>query len=569
MRQFNKPSKATVYTAVFLVAFLCAAAMIFWRCKFGFANIDESFYLTIPYRLTLGDALFKHEWNLAQMAGFILYPFFEIYVRLNGGLSGVVLHFRYLCAAIQCAAALFIFYRLRRINLLGAAAAALSFLLYIPFNVFALSYNSMCIMALSLAGVILLTAENYRRLQYTAAGLCFALSVLCCPYLVLLYLIYALCFVIKAVPRGRAGIKSDFGEKFLFVTLGCIITALIFLLFVLSRASVRDILMALPGMLDDPQHQNTSVFQKIYLYLSEIFYFRGIINRLSYLAIAALLLLCGLDRKRAERRYLYFALAALLAISLMRIHISENYSNFLMWPINILGPFLFLLSDNRKLRQIFHTIWVPGMIYTFCSHLASNQGIFAIFSSAAVPLLGSILMLCIFAAEAMEQLPTGRGRVLLCVLTAFMLSVQIGAEAYQRYSKVFWSGGLEAQTEAIEHGSHKGLMVAADSYRIYCGKLEALERLKDYDARRLLYLSTDSWLYLNGGYEFGCYSSWPAGIDEATLARYESYYSLNPEKMPDAVFADSEHREIAEKFCRMFSYSIDEYDNCLILTPMK
>ncbi len=569
MRKTEELNRDTVCTGLFFIAFLCAAVLIFWRCKFGFANMDESFYLTIPYRLTQGDALFRHEWNLAQMAGFILYPFFKIYVHFNSSLSGVVLHSRYLCAVVQCAAALFIFFRLRRINVPGAAAASLCFLLFIPFNLFALSYNSMCIMALSLAGVILATTEKHRALQYTLAGICFAMAVLCCPYLVLLYLIYAVCFIVKLARPSRSGEKSDFSEKFIFVTLGCFVTALVFIAFVLSRASVQNILSTLPGMLDDPQHQNTSLFEKIYLYFSEIFTFRGLINRLSYIAALVLLVLCMADKKRFERKYLYFTLAAMLTVSLMRIHISENYSNFLMWPVNLLAPFLFLLSDNSKLRGIFHTIWIPGMIYTFCAHFASNQGIFAIFSSASVPLLGSVLMLCIFTCDALEQLSAKRGRLLLCALTAFILTVQLGAEAYQRYSKVFWSSGLENQIYSIEDGSHKGLMVAQDNYKLYYSKLEAMERLKDYDAQRVLYLSTDSWCYLNGGYEFGSYSSWPAGIDETTLKRYESYYSLNPDKMPDVVMAETAHRETAEKFCQLFSYTMDEYDNCLILTPLK
>ena len=68
---------------MFVLAILSAAGFLFWKCQFGFGNIDESFYITIPYRLFQGDALFLQEWHLSQMAGVITMPFVAAYVGIE------------------------------------------------------------------------------------------------------------------------------------------------------------------------------------------------------------------------------------------------------------------------------------------------------------------------------------------------------------------------------------------------------------------------------------------------------------------------------------------------------
>jgi len=57
----------------YCLLFLLSAILVFWKCRYGFANIDESFYLTIPYRLYQGDALFAHEWHLSQMSLMLIF----------------------------------------------------------------------------------------------------------------------------------------------------------------------------------------------------------------------------------------------------------------------------------------------------------------------------------------------------------------------------------------------------------------------------------------------------------------------------------------------------------------
>ena len=57
------------------------------------------------------------------------------------------------------------------------------------FGIMALSYNSMGILLLLSACVLVATADPKRRAAPLLAGLFFAGAVLCCPYLLLLYVL--------------------------------------------------------------------------------------------------------------------------------------------------------------------------------------------------------------------------------------------------------------------------------------------------------------------------------------------------------------------------------------------
>ena len=68
------------------------------------------------------------------------------------------------------------------------AAAVLVYYVYAPFGIGALSYNSMGIDCLAVAAVLLVTAS--KRWSDGISGFFFAMAVLCCPYLVILYILY-------------------------------------------------------------------------------------------------------------------------------------------------------------------------------------------------------------------------------------------------------------------------------------------------------------------------------------------------------------------------------------------
>ena len=55
-----------IWDIVFTVIGCAAGVFLLWKCRYGFANMDEVFYLLTPYRLGQGDALFASECHVRR-----------------------------------------------------------------------------------------------------------------------------------------------------------------------------------------------------------------------------------------------------------------------------------------------------------------------------------------------------------------------------------------------------------------------------------------------------------------------------------------------------------------------
>lgn len=565
--------KSLIQDGVYALAFIAAAIFIFWKCRFGFGNVDESFYITIPYRLFKGDALFLEEWHLSQMAGLLTLPPVALYVTLTGGTDGIVLFMRYVCTFVQCLIALFIYLRLRKLTWAGAAVASLSFVLYIPFGIMALSYNSMGIMALVVCTVILYTAKSKKPLQYIIAGLFYAAAVLCCPYLVIVFIFYLGAVGVMALRKWLACTPAggDYDcwsiKGAAFVTLGAAIAAFAFLIFVLSRASLGDILKAFPQILNDPEHPAIPFATSFNAFFRRIHKANALTPQL-YDGFLLLAIVCLADRDRHKRKLIYFPLAAALTLVLMHSHYEKNnYINHLMWSVNVLAVFAFILTRDKGIKGLFYTMWLPGILYAFCLNITSNQGFYAISSASAAATVGSILMIVLFTREMMADVsvPIPLVRYCAAALVGLLLMFQLNTQCILRYHSVFWEKGMENQTVLIEDGIDAGLMVSPAWEKSYHNTLRNLQVLEQYEAEKVLFLSKSTWYYLATDYEFCTYSAWIAGVTEHSVNRLEAYYRLNPQKIPDVVFADSKYKEIAEIFCQRLNYQMQPVSGGYIL----
>ena len=172
---------STVAKCSELAFFLLSIALLvflIWRCYFGFANIDETFYLTVPYRICQGDKIMLHEWHESQLSLLLLVPIMKAYLFLSNGTEGIIIVFRVIYTIIWWIASVWFFFRLRRFSLLGAILVSLCFLLYTPYGIIALSYNSMGLL-LFLTSCLLITFSKGNR-ELVVAGVLFSGAVLCC-----------------------------------------------------------------------------------------------------------------------------------------------------------------------------------------------------------------------------------------------------------------------------------------------------------------------------------------------------------------------------------------------------
>lgn len=554
---------------MFLLAWCATACFLLQKCRYGVGNIDESFNLTIPMRLLQGDALFLHEWHLSQMSGWLMTPFVALVRGLKQGTEGIILIMRCIITLLQCLLGLAIYLRLRKYNRLGAGCAALSFMIYTPFGVMAMSYNSLGILLLAASGLLLLPSDRHTGVCSFLSGLAFAMAVLCCPYLLLVYFVYIAAAVIRAFARSKsraenAGSFLDVGNVIRF-TVGAVLVALVFAAFVLSNASLDGILQAFPHMMNDPEHPSLSVVAKIVEYVEEILRATPY-SRVLYPLIALLFVVCLFDRRRKSRRCVYFIPALACTMLLMVDHYHHwQYLNMTMWSVNMMGVFVLLLTDRSINRRLFQLIWIPGMLYSFCLHLSSNQTFHAMTSASTVATLASVAMLAIFADEVLKTLEHKTIRSCICILLCLTFGFQIFSEADLRWRKVFWEDGIHTQTVPITEGPQAGLLVSEEKAQQYADALRRLEVMEPYTGKKVLFLSKNTWYYLIHDCEMAAYSAWLSGVNEHTVARLEAYYAINPDKLPDAVYADAEDAQIALLLGEKLGYSARQTDGGIIL----
>lgn len=425
-----------------------------WKCRYGYGGCDEPFYLTLAQRFSFGDAPLSEEWNLSQLCGLLLLPFYRLHALIAGGTDEIVLHFRYIYTAIQLLTAVLLYLTLRRYRY-GALCAVLLFAVYSPYDIMALSYNTFALMAMALCLSLLCCCNRKGRTGFLLAGFSYAVAVIANPYIILLYLlcltvflfvllVYTVCRMRRRTHDGSKEKRSDqphtapdrakhtadtarkfgrmtasattgpcathtdvparkgtlrtYGRGLLLFTLGAAIPAAYLFLFVFGRAGIGTIFKNLSAIFQDPEHASRS--------LKEILYSIWYVMRSTFgtfLGVWLLLTVLSLMDRKKTHAWMYFCMTALVTATAVMIHIPSIQTdyNYIMFPITLCGLSAYLLT-RKKDHRVFLCLWCLGMFYAFCLGCASNQGENAICMGMPVALIGSVLLIWEFLTEQLD-----------------------------------------------------------------------------------------------------------------------------------------------------------------------
>ena len=546
-------SRKTIYGIAYALAFLVLLSFLLWKCRYGYANKDEAFYLTIPYRLCRGDSLLLHEWHLSQLSGFLLFPAMKLYLSLWGNTEGILLHFRVVFTLAWAAGALFIFYRLKKFSPLGAALGSLFFLVYTPFGIMALSYNSMGILFLLNACVIASTAEKCRSLQYFFSGIFFAGAVMCCPHLLLLYLLFTLTAVGMGLLRNTKLLRC-----WLPFSAGCLLLFLLFCASVLPRTSLAKLRDVLPQLFKDPQHQQIPLLEQSRAYVRYIL--KSSKHFPLYLAVSAAAAVYSKMRKRACSGLIVVCLCSLL---LQIEYLTEDpYLNFVMFPLAFVVPYCLLHSRKPSLWIPFLPIWLPGLVYTYCINLASNQKFYAISSAATVMTVASAVILVRFVQDLDRSRFSALLHRITLIAVTLLLALQCYAEISLRYSSVFWEEkGMRAQTVMADSGPERGILMTPAKHKRYKTLEQDVEVIRSREEiRSILFLSGNTYLYLSAEKEMATFSAWLSGVNDISIQRLDTYFSLFPEKTPDGIYLEARRAQYLDRYVER-GYRVETLDS--------
>lgn len=519
------------------LSFLAALVFLLWKASYGIVSLDESFYSTVLYRLWQGDGMIVHEWHPGQLFSFLLLPIFSLFMAISGSTEGVFLFLRLLFVAAQFTGAVYIYIRLRHFQPLGAVLGSLALMLYAPLQMMALSYNTLAILMLSAACVTMLTGQRV-NISAPVSGLLFAGAVLCCPYLVLVYIVYSVAVFVPFI-RQKLDMPAFAVGYWLRFTAGCAVLALAFLAFLFSRCGLDEFFAAIPQVLNDPEHTPQSFGTIVYKYIESIygnFYSYTTTQVIIFSFVIPLLaLIVAIDRKRVEHRLFYIIPAMVITAAFFVYYIfNDRTVNFLMFPLNILSFFSCFLMRKRDMRP-FVLLFLPGIMYSFCIHLCSNLGLMSIGSAMTVSGLASAIYVVGLFRELQEEKSLFSRLVGLGLLAALLL--QLGVLTYFRYRYSTWDKDTSQLSVTIDRGPQKGLVTTPANATNYYKLMEETSAVREHDCETVIYIFTDSQLYLVDSKRNGSFSPWISYVHpEFDMQRLITYWQMHPDRFPHAIF---------------------------------
>lgn len=531
---------------IFIALIAGGIIFAFWKCVFGFGGNDEAFYLTVPQRFNMGDAMIKDEWHLSQLSGFLLMPFVWLFTTITGSTEGIILAARILYIIFHATVSIVIYSRIRKYGYVSVFASVLYFI-YTPYDIMAMSYNTMGLDFVTLAGVIMGTASYKKKLPLIVSGVAFAAAVLCCPYLAVAYILYGICVLIHTFIRNKETkfiLKSELfaGKTFLFFSIGIFALAAVFLVFALTRVSIKEIFNYLPYLMTDPEHPQIALGTRFGMYFKSIYnchsHFK--IALFSYLVMIVVMII---DRKRKSHRSIYLIVTTAIVIFcyvLLLPQLTYSTYNAIMFPLIFIGITSYILCENKP-KPLFASLFVPGIIYSFAICFSSNQYFYVI----SMVITASNIASYVFLAQLLREMKTTQDNIEYAVwvkrgsflFVAFMIFLQGAFQITVKAEHCFWeSGNTSNLTAQIKNGPAKGIYTNVNNCNTYEQIYSDLQYYKNKQEDKILFLTSKTWCYLAVDFPYGTLSAWISGEKPSSVERLKTYYRVNYEEIPKYIY---------------------------------
>ena len=509
-----------------------AAALLVYRCFFSFVWSDESFYLSLVHRFWVGDRPIVDEWSGVQLYSIILLPIYSIYRFLVGSSDGVYLFFRILMVLAEYALSLYIFRSLcRSSDIWPAFLGALSYLLYTRANILGASYYSFALLFFTYSLFLILNAENDRKsFRFVWAGCMMALAVLALPYLAVIYIL-TVC-VILIIPFFR-----KFRAAACWTAAGTCLCAVIYCVFLLSRANLGEIWRHFPYLLGDKEHEHMNVM------LSMAYWFARIIYRYKY--TVPLNIICFLyilfrikerEKTNSLKNLIYVAIS--LIIFAINIILSENVVGCVNIAMSILAVELYSLTiilKQIKCQKKLCFIYFGGILFSMAFHYGSNTGLDSMTTGFAICAIASPVMIWDSLKSFFVKEKKIRAKSVFYTVTVFLFLVASFQSGWLRWFGVYRDGNMKELTVQLTDGPARYLYTTEEHAGQYMELVEAIRRTcpEKKDAA-VVFVEMAPWAYLCVDSSCGAPSPcrFSGGLSSDNL---EKYYEEDPERFPDYV----------------------------------
>ena len=293
---------------IFIGLFLLLELIFVWRSFYGFNTADEMYFIGTSERIFRGEKILIDEWNpTQQLCTFLIHPIYCLIRLALGSTEGIVMASRFLYLAYSAVLTLFFYLRFQRRGYASFGPVFL-FLIFAPFSICAMSYNSIEFGILPVLLAVLSAKMEHSVPEYILCGILMAIIVLANPFAILMYAAYGL-ICLGATLYGRKTGRQPEGalrfRNFLWMTLGAGLILVLFLAFVFQRGSLSEVLANVPHIVGDSEHQH-DYWYKTWRYFELCF------KNYKYMFLALFVVYGAtlIDRRRCRHGLIYMILAS-------------------------------------------------------------------------------------------------------------------------------------------------------------------------------------------------------------------------------------------------------------------
>ncbi len=574
---------------------------------------DETYYLITPFRLLNGDSLVQHDWHLTQFASLFNYLPAYLWMLIKGSTEQIYLFLRCVYLAIHTAIAVVI-YRFFRKYGTWALLAFIIYFIQVPYNIMAISYQSVFVDCLLLLAICLLSIYEKKSVaSYVFAGIFFGCCCVCNPFFCVVFVLYLLACVLwtkrqilvnyivdfkvsntvnknskkltkkqkkeqsQQIIKGFPDIENYtcfFTKKaILLTTCGLFVIAIIAAgFFFLTGGTINSILNNIENLLGSSEYDvvSKSIFDKL---LATLIYFTQA-NLYMPFILPILFIALLVDKKRNDNthRFVYLAVSVLWAILLaIGILLSLEIYVYAVSLIFYVFSLVCYLLTEKKNKTIFYCMFIPCSIGAFVQYLAADTHWGAIGIVLTVCNVSGVFFLMDLWNEMRQQLkksdettPDKSKKDKLRAIIIVGFCVQILAYCFFRsYSQPFSMYSVKA-TEGV----FSGMYMTEEQYEKYDKTLDDLNYIKEISQEDdpILISTYNNWMYVQVDRPMATYSPWFRGtLNYDQLYRY---YDENPEKSPRYIYIESSDPKNTnvELVKEWFMFSREDLSNGVLLT---
>lgn len=519
--------------AILLFILLCGLSAIgIYKTIYFSADIDESYALTMAYRIATGERLLVDMWEPHQMSAALYAPLVFLYRSITGSMEGALIFMRVAGLFIQALISAFLYSTLRKdmpswISLLLAFA----YFNFTPKHIASPEFSLLFYWAFMVLMLCLLCYMRGGRMRWImAAAVAVCVIVLCYPTALLLFAYLLLWLLLKK--------EKEYKKAAGILTLICALCGVAFVTFLIVRGGGISIFQHVSAILMDESHdQNLAMHMWTHL--------KGMWEMLFVVLAMIVLFHVGrpvLDKKKQRAPvFLGLLLLAETIYALWQFHTIQDVNFMVFYPV-IVQVFVLewyayaTFPKGEKDRMYFEAVF-PLTLVSVTAILSSTNVLTAYSMSYFMPgvILGAWQIYRVYAG--------GKTRRVSCAWMAVVLLACIVTQLFAariclvRFTSTQRKNLFQPYYE-VNHGVLRGIRLGDFDYIQYEAKTSMFDKYVEKDDC-FLYVGADMFLYSqmeDAVIATGNTISTP-GFGEQLM----HYYEVHPERIPTVVFVDREY----------------------------